>query len=165
LFPSKPDSFGAFSLRRQICRAGKPVIFLPHHLQFDLIGLQLLGVSGGFVNQDLPLLPPHGRFKVSLPLRGFVTCVMPPIVCDAVFVFLPHLLQLCGAILLRRNAHNDRVCRVPAVKRADTTHKIVIERRIRRVAVLPSLYRLMIWRAVAVVAPLAGGRGLKSTPV
>ena len=39
---------------------------------------------------------------------------------------------------------------MPAVKRADTTHKIVIERRIRRVAVLSALYRLMVWRAVVV---------------
>ena len=41
----------------------------------------------------------HDRLQLSLPLCGRITGVMPPVVWNARFVLLPHLLQLFGAVL------------------------------------------------------------------
>ena len=99
LFPAEVDSLGAFRLRPKSGGFGEAHIFLPLYLQPDLISLQRLGVPGGFIHKNLPLLPPHGCLQPSLPLCGLITGVVPTVVCNARFVLLPHLLQLFGAVL------------------------------------------------------------------
>lgn len=79
LFPAKTGSFRPFSLGPQLGGLGKPRIFLPQHLQPDLVRLELFHVARSFINQDTALLQTHSRFKVPLALGGLVAAVMPPV--------------------------------------------------------------------------------------
>lgn len=79
LFPAKTGSFRPFSLGPQLGVLGKPRIFLPQHLQFDLVRLQFLCVAGCLIHQNAAFLQTHSRFKVPLALGGLVAAVMPPV--------------------------------------------------------------------------------------
>lgn len=79
LFPAKTGSFRAFRLGPQLGGLGEPRIFLPQHLQFDLVRLQFLCVAGCLIHQNAALLPTHGRLMVPLALGGLVAAVMPPV--------------------------------------------------------------------------------------
>ena len=79
LFPAKTGSFRPFALGPQLGGLGEPRIFLPQHLQFDLVRLQFLCVAGCLIHQNAALLQTHSRFKVPLALGGLIAAVMPPV--------------------------------------------------------------------------------------
>ena len=85
-FPGESGSFRAFRLGPQLGGLGEPRIFLPQHLQFDLVCLQLLGIAGGLIHQNAALLQTHSRFKVPLALGGLVAAVMPPVFCGERYI-------------------------------------------------------------------------------
>ena len=75
------------------------MVFLSLADKPNLVPLELLGVAGSLVNQDLSLGLADAAFKAPLPLGGFVEGVVLALVFDALLILPPELLQLRIGVL------------------------------------------------------------------
>ena len=130
--------------------AAETPVFFVHPPQFDPILFQLFAVSGPFIHHYATFLRPYGALYAPLVLGGLV---------HRIEVFAPHSshpwrcphgtgharLDTGGV-----DAQDDRESIVPAVQRPDAAAQAVVQTLVCLIAVLPALYRLMVWRACRV---------------
>jgi hypothetical protein len=89
MLPGEPSLLHALELLRQFGSLREPMILFTGTHQPDLIPLELLGIAGSLIDEDLALGLADTPFQAPLPLGGLVEGVMLALEVDAGFILLP----------------------------------------------------------------------------
>ena len=116
LAAAKACRLQALGARGQARRFAELAVFALQHPQADLVVLQVFGVAGFAVHQNVALAGADGVFQPALLLPSLVQRVVLPVVGHAALVGVGKLPQLFLGVLRRVHAQNDGAGRVATVQ-------------------------------------------------